>query len=127
MNNLVQFRDSELKQLLTEIDPSSSTSARWIIKTYLKWVLPDTLRRLNFSEKEAFILWNDLNGVRFSSDTLHLMWANIEDKELQAKVKGLSLGDILAISIAIKRVGGHTYHVDNLSNELKRVGLVNHG
>jgi hypothetical protein len=124
VNNLVQFRDSELKQLLTEIDPSPSTSARWIIEAYLEKVLPDTLKKLDFSEKEALMLWNDLNGVRFSPDTLHLMWANIEDSKLQAKVKGLNLGEVFAIAVAIKRVGGQSYHVDNLSNELRRVGLV---
>jgi hypothetical protein len=124
MNNLIQFRDEELKQLLLEIDTSPSTSARWIIEAYLEWVLPDTLRRLAFTEEEAFMLWNDLNGVRFSPDTLQLMWANIEDEGLQGKVKGLSLGEVLAIAISIKRVGGQSYHVDDLSSELKRVGLV---
>jgi hypothetical protein len=125
MNNLIQFRDDELKQLLMEIDASPSTSARWIIETYLEWVLPDTLRRLNFTKKEALLLWDNLNGVRFSPDTLQLMWANIENEALQSKVKNLSLGEMFAIAVAIKRVGGQSYHVDDLASELKRVRLTN--
>ncbi|MFQ3615854.1 MAG: hypothetical protein SNJ57_09230 [Cyanobacteriota bacterium] len=122
----VQFRNGEIEAILAEIDPSPGQAASWVLEALLLYSTPEVLKALSFTAEEAVALFRDLSGWRMSPDTLHLMWANIEDPALAAKIKELGMAEVLAIAIAVRRVGAGRYSLalGELESELKRVGLL---
>jgi hypothetical protein len=82
----------------------------------------------NLSESEAISLWSALNGVNTShvemlSILKQSVISELEDIELIHKVKEWSLVEWIAVIDACDRVGCGRYYVENLSEELQRIGI----
>jgi hypothetical protein len=118
--------DGQLRSLLAKRD----------LERY-QWVMRSELLRLVFSEAEAIALWSALNGC----NTAHVEQLDIlrngviseiaEDVEenpallnLKGKLIALSPSQWFAVIDACDRVGAGSYQIENLADELKRVGLL---
>jgi hypothetical protein len=92
-----------------------------------RFLIEESLPKL--SEEEAIALWVALNGVNTSHiEMLPILKQSVigelGDVDLIHKIKEWSLVEWIAVIDACDRVGGGKYHVDNLSEELRRTGLI---
>lgn len=89
----------------------------------------------SFSEKEALVLANVLNGARNAPDGVHLLYAGVDIALEENPVEGINRGafvarlrnlhrfECMAIADAVERAWSGSYHIDNLSERLRQVGL----
>jgi hypothetical protein len=126
----IEFRDVELAQFYDEnfTRDQRSLAAKRDLERY-RYLIEESLPKL--SESEAIALWTALNGINTSHvETLPILKQSViselvEDgqTELAHKIKEWKLCQWFAVVDACDRVGGGTYYVDDLSEELKRVGI----
>lgn len=84
---------------------------------------------VQFEEEEAIALWSALNGANTSHvEMLTILKQSViseleEYPDLRHKLKDLSVAQWVAVVDACDRVGVEGYHIEDLSTELRRVGL----
>lgn len=123
----VKFRTgtgSELELALDErVERQSDYSRiakRDLNRYYL--LLPYLLPR--FSEQEAVLLVNALNGTRLETERADKIWSEVEDEQLSAKLKAFSFPECMAVLDAVERFWKGPYCKDDTLERLKSVGLV---
>lgn len=121
---LAEYYDENFNLAPTPIG-SRSQAAKRDIERYrhlLEVSLP------TFSEDEAIALWDALNGCSTNDvETLGVLQQGIAtelDRKLAQRIKALSFIEWLAVVDACDRVGANGYQIENLTKELKRVGLI---
>lgn len=142
-DSLFAFRDVELAELY---DSTFSRTNRYqAAKLRLKrWeiAIGFLLEDINLTVEEAQVLHYLVTSYpSYSEDTLENLQINlqlmrmsiidsfteyekVELKPLAEKIEGWSFPQWLAVLDACDRVGGGKYHIENIDQELKRVGLV---
>ena len=138
---LIQYRPSEQQfkslQERSELGKSPSLIAEEMIDCHL-YLLQRSLP--TFSENEAMLLVDAMNGCILDYHTSGLLWANIADavdsdhldekwhvdgKALVEQLRALTPFEQWAIYDAIQRAwNGETYRVLDMQERVKRVGLV---
>lgn len=100
-----------------------------------RFILEQALVSLDLTENDAIAIWHALNGCNTShTKELNLLKSavidGLEDSPvpverygLSQKIANMSMAEWLAVVDACERVGGGAYQVDNLVEELKRVGI----
>lgn len=139
----IQFRPgSELRKQLTEragetFVPSPALVAQRDLERYYQLL---GFARPTFSQGEAMLLVDAMNGCMLDMHTVHLLWANIADAidsdgldtkwevdgtSLVQRLRSLSRIECLAVYDAIERAWNtETYRIENMEERVKRVGLV---
>lgn len=134
------FRDIGLAKFYRENYQSDRKARSLIAKRDLEryhWLLQQELLKVLLTEAEAIALWSALNGCSTTdTETLDILRNGIisevaeaaedtpELQNLQGILMALSPGQWFAVIDACDRVGAGAYHVENLADELKRVGLI---
>jgi hypothetical protein len=139
--NQIQFRASEQMiaalQERSEVGKSPSLVAEEMIEAYL-YLLQVSLPK--FTENEAMLIVDAMNGVLLDYHTASLLWANIDDAirldglaekwqvdgpTLVARVRSMTPFEQWAIYDAVRRAwNSETYRIDNMEERVHKVGLV---
>lgn len=137
-SNKIAFHAADLIDALKQRNPDSpSLAAKRDLERYytlLNYALPT----LDLSEAEASLIFDALNGVRFTTETIQLLRYNVangidfgldkkwgvEGLALLQKLKSYNYAQLFALADAIERIGVNNYHIADLTEELKRVGLL---
>lgn len=124
----------------TEKDALISDTAERDLERYYA-VLKLTLARIpTFTESEAMLLVDSLNGYLLTPEMPHLLWANVADAihmdgldkkwdvdgaALINRLREMTPFEQLAISDAVERAWqSETYQVSNMEEKVRAVGLV---
>lgn len=138
---LVAFRPGELKselQCRTDPDESLSSVAHRDLSRYY-YLLRDALTRQRFTEQEASLLCEALNGSMVEPHSASLLWAEIDDAitmddlagkwgvdgvALVARLRALTPFEALAVEDAVERWWKGPFQHDDRITALRQVGLV---
>ena len=140
-NNIIQFRDAELKKTLAEKGRVGEVARRDLVRyqNLLKW----SFRSLDFKRNEIMMLIDTMNGSMsgdFDIDPAVLLWANVADSCLFGtdnkwevdgtafvqKLQGLSRVEAAALIDAIERFWYEpdSYQIEDTEEKLKAIGFV---
>lgn len=137
-SNKIAFHAADLIDALKQRNPDSpSLAAKRDLERYYT-LLEDALPTLDLSEAEALLIFDALNGVKFSTETIQLLRYNVADgieerldqkwgvngKALLQKLKSYNHTQLFALADAIEQLGVDSYQIADLATELKRVGLI---
>jgi hypothetical protein len=93
-------------------------------------LVQDGLRKAKLMPDEAIAVWQSLNGVNTSHpEMLPILYQGMLNELRESCPSAYeiaacwTLADFVAVVDACDRVGGGEYHIENLEDELKRVGL----
>lgn len=142
-SNQIQFRpDDKLMAFLEAragrpFAPSPGLAAEKALEYY---VLILERSRPAFAENEAMLIADALNGIILEPQTVQLLWANVDDAiqmdhldqkwhvdgaALVARLRALSYAEVVALADAVSLAwNAPEYHIANMEERLRKVGLV---
>lgn len=137
-SNKIAFHAGSLINTLKQRNASSpSLVAKRDLERYYA-LLEFALPTLDLSDREASLIFDVLNGVRFSTESIQLLhhdvasgieegldrkW-NVDGNALLQKIKAYNFIQLFALVDAIERIVVNSYQIADLASELKEVGLL---
>ncbi len=136
----IQFRSSEILDRELAARSDESLSVHTVAKRDLERYYEMLQRSLpSFTQGEAMLLVDVLNGTLHLSYSMHLIWAEVSDalKEgyaekwevdgtaLVEKLRELTPFECMAVADAVERAwNSTTYQVSNLEEKVRQIGLI---
>lgn len=131
-DSVINFRDIDLAQFLDGYEGREHRhkNAKQMLRRY-RWLMEGTLADIAMQPTAAIALWNELNGCHTRhSEELPILQQSIASALHEQGYEALALSiramlpcQWVAVVDACDRVGGGSYRIENLEDELRRVGL----
>ena len=128
----IHFRDQHLAEWLDSYQGRDMRyqTAKEMLRRY-QWLMQQALSEVAMQPAGAIALWSELNGCSTRNlDELPILQQSVASalhesghEALALSVKSMELLHWVAIVDACDRVGNSNYHIENLEDELRRVGL----
>jgi len=128
----IHFRDKELAEWLDGYAGREQRyqSAKQMLERY-RWLVDQALSEVAMFPDAAISLWSELNGCHtrhpeelpILQQSVAIALQETGHEALALSVRSMGLLHWVAVVDACDRVGGGSYQVENLEDELRRVGL----